>query len=446
MSKYLNFILFCNVAFITNLILIEAAYCPGKPSPSAQPNLNPIIDEKPLLVSEIKNAKLYTVGSGDDLIKIVHLWGTPYEMGYAHATIAMSEMYQFFAYVWTFIESQIKSSLNGNTEGFFKDEFLKLVADNGLELALEIESNKTEIYISNHFLEEIQGMADAAGIDPKAYKQFYMISELGKTSSSMFGAWGLAIPSVEGLLQLGAIDWGTDSGFQNVPQITVYHPNKDSSTNGHDFANIGWSGWIGSFQGYSSKKLAVSQIGVSYPDISFGEESLYGTPFTYVLRDILQFDSTFDDAFNRIKNAKRTSNLILGIGDGKINKFNSIQYSASVANCMDDTTLKPDADWHPKITNVVYHGVDWLCPSFNQVMAGQITKLYGNLTTENAIRDVTSIVQTGSLLVTYYDFENDVIYTANARGYEEEGPENAYERSFVKIKMNDLFSELPPNL
>jgi len=33
--------------------------------------------------------------------------------------------------------------------------------------------------------------------------------------------------------------------FKNYPQITVYHP-KDQ---GHPFANIGWTGWIGSITG-----------------------------------------------------------------------------------------------------------------------------------------------------------------------------------------------------
>jgi hypothetical protein len=40
----------------------------------------------------------------------------------------------------------------------------------------------------------------------------------------------------------------------------------------------------------------------------------------------------------------------------KTKEFNSVQYSASVANFMNDQTLKPEADWHPKIKDVVYHG------------------------------------------------------------------------------------------
>ena len=34
--------------------------------------------------------------------------------------------------------------------------------------------------------------------------------------------------------------------FKNHPQVTVYHPNDG---NGGTFANVGWSGWIGSIQG-----------------------------------------------------------------------------------------------------------------------------------------------------------------------------------------------------
>ena len=34
--------------------------------------------------------------------------------------------------------------------------------------------------------------------------------------------------------------------FKNFPQITVYHPQPGS---GYAFANIGWTGWIGSITG-----------------------------------------------------------------------------------------------------------------------------------------------------------------------------------------------------
>ena len=41
-------------------------------------------------------------------------------------------------------------------------------------------------------------------------------------------------------------------------------------------------------------------------------------PLQYLLRDILQFDNTLEDAMNRISNSHRTCDLILGVGDGKV--------------------------------------------------------------------------------------------------------------------------------
>ena len=38
----------------------------------------------------------------------------------------------------------------------------------------------------------------------------------------------------------------------------------------------------------------------------------------YLLRDILQFDKSLEEAMQRMSSAKRTCNLILGVGDGKV--------------------------------------------------------------------------------------------------------------------------------
>ena len=38
----------------------------------------------------------------------------------------------------------------------------------------------------------------------------------------------------------------------------------------------------------------------------------------YLLRDILQFDFTLQDAMAHISSAHRTCDLILGVGDGKV--------------------------------------------------------------------------------------------------------------------------------
>ena len=47
-----------------------------------------------------------------------------------------------------------------------------------------------------------------------------------------------------------------------------------------------------------------------------------------------------------------------------------LQYSYSVATVISDTNLIPANDtWHPKIPNIVYFGMDWLCPNYDIVSA-----------------------------------------------------------------------------
>jgi len=53
--------------------------------------------------------------------------------------------------------------------------------------------------------------------------------------------------------------------------------------------------------------------------------------------------------------------------------------------------------WHPRLQDVVYYGMDWLCPSFSSVLHQQLSRYHGTLTPALAIEQVTSIVQTGNL-------------------------------------------------
>ena len=112
-----------------------------------------------------------------------------------------------------------------------------------------------------------------------------------------------------------ALDWDIDGPFQDYPQVTVYHSD-GSDAQGGTFANVGWTGWIGSITGMSAAALGISEIGVTFPDATFGKESRAGTPFTFLLRDVLQFETSLGGARDHIGGAKRTCNLILGVGDG----------------------------------------------------------------------------------------------------------------------------------
>ena len=116
--------------------------------------------------------------------------------------------------------------------------------------------------------------------------------------------------------------------------MTVYHP--QNSKLGNKWINIGFLGWNGVISGINEHQLAISQIGVEYFDESWGKASRIGNVFTYLLRDILQYDTTLDLAIDRMQKTRRTCYNLLGIGDGKAKTFRGFQYSHSALNIVSD--------------------------------------------------------------------------------------------------------------
>ena len=73
-------------------------------------------------------------------------------------------------------------------------------------------------------------------------------------------------------------------------------------------------------------------------------------------------------------------------------------------------------------------GMDWLCPAYNEVLGRQLTAYHGNITAENTIHNIVSIVQTGDLHIAVYDLPNEILFVSNARADSESGPLHAYDR------------------
>jgi len=290
-------------------------------------------------------------------------------------------------------------------------------------------------------MEQMHGMAASSGVNVDKIRRIHMLGELTKGRCSMFGAWGKAIADPNGLLTLRALDWVMDGPFKDYPEITVYHAQNERE---NSFLNLGWSGWIGSITGVNDKKLSIHEIGVSYPDSTYGSESLTGIPFVYILRDILQFDSSRLAAVKRMQQANRTCHLILGVGDGKEKRFNGIQYGHDMAIAMDDTNLKPEADWHPKIENTVYFGMDWMCPGYDRVMAKQLQKYHGNLTAPLAIQDVMPIVETGDLHIYVADLANELFYFSVAARAGSTYPLQAFNRPYTRLDCKQLWNVSAP--
>jgi len=196
----------------------------------------------------------------------------------------------------------------------------------------------------------------------------------------------------------------------------------------------------------SSTLLGMTSIGIEFPDDTFGDESIVGVPFIFVSRHILQYSETVDDALAYITNIRRMCHLIIGVADGKLNTARLIQYSHSKVAYFDDLNLQPLAEWHPRIPNAVYDGMDWLCPSYQYKLYQQITAQYGQITPESSIQNISSIVKTGDVHLAVYDLSDNILYVANGRGSKEQGPKPAYDRQFIKLDLNVEYARTQPSI
>jgi len=425
------------------------AYCHGGPKPDAAPNSKPILMAPPKFVRESTNARLYEVDTGNNKVSILHVWGSAYEMGFAHGRLMKEEVTTFLTAVYDYMIDEITHEINDFAPNLPED-FVKDVAEHGIDWALDKTINLTAPYTPAYFNTEIQGLSDASGVPAVKIQRIHMLGELTKGACSMFGAWDEALESGHGLLQMRTLDWDMSGPFRDWPHVTIYHP-----TEGNAFANIGWPGWIGSMTGMNDQQMAISEIGAAYRDKTFGKDSRSGIPFTYILRDVLQFDKSLADSKMRIKQADRTCSLILGVGDGEERRFNSIRYSYSAADFFDDKTLEPGpwcteprpCDWMPLIDNVVYHGMDWNCPTFTRVLAEQLQKHWGKITPEIAISEIIAKTMTGDVHNAVYDLtKNDMYFAVASPHGTPSDMKQAYKNSYYKLDMDVIFAEKKPTV
>jgi len=278
-----------------------------------------------------------------------------------------------------------------------------------------------------------------------------MFPELTKAQCSFFGAWGTSVAKAGHNYQLRALDFDTDGPFKDFPQVSVYHPNEGSA-----WAQVTWPANLGVLTGFSQQQLAISEIGVSFPDDSFGQgtdntppEKVHGEPWMYIMRDVLQYETSLAGGENRISNANRTCNLIIGLGSGKDQRSTGVQFSGRVANYYGDSNLLPvNETWHIPIENVVYNGMDWLCPNFNSVLGSQLTKYHGKIEEGVTIANILPTTQTGSLHIAVYDLTDSTMHISFSRsaGANESEPFYAYERQYTRLHMQELFKLTAPTV
>jgi hypothetical protein len=442
----------------------RGAFCSGSPKSGDSVNNNKISDSSLKREKSVLNGVLYTAGPDNARFNIVHVYGTPYEMGYAQGELVGDIISQFVHGVFNYI---IDAALDPEKFPHIPLQIKQMIIEKGIDNVLDWNAKVTKEFTPDSYFEELQGLADSIpSITYNDLLRLQMFPEITKASCSFFGSWSTASYQ-EHTFHMRSLDYDVDGPFLDYPQVIIYHP---TTTNGNDksndeqntFASVGWPASIGVLTGMNNKKMGINEIGVSFPDDSFGQgtpdtppEKVKGKPWMFVVRDILQKSSTLSDAIESVQQTPRTCNLIVGVGDGKEDKeaaiptpqVNGIEYSGYVAIPYNDKNQLPvNSTWHPVLENVVYNGMDWLCPTFTSVLGEQLTKYHGQISQDNIIKNILPTVQTGNLHIGLYDLTDNIMYVSFARKSQADPTEPlyAYQRQFTQLDMTSIFAEPKP--
>lgn len=348
-------------------------------------------------------------------------------MGLAYGTLMKEELKimarEFFGWAANFIANNV-------TQISMLPKWLRHdIGETGVSLVkklLDVNYLITKKYTPQRWEDEFRGVGKGSGISHKTWRRINLIPELLKASCSIGGWWGPATASGQ-LIQLRALDWEEHAPISKFPMITVYHPSETGSV---PFANIAWAGFLGSLTGYSSAKIGVSER------LRGGDASTmtrFGKPWTYALRDVLQFSKTIDDALNNLNSTDRTCSVYLGIGSSINNTYRIIEYSETEFKVYDDT------NWHFGSTHPKAKGMIWKAYHDDKTcFQNHFLPAYGKITPELVWKYVAPRSETGDSQVIVMDYSNNHIYAMYPNPATHE---RGYNRPAIKIDLNPHFNE-----
>lgn len=425
---------------------------------TAQAVRNPIYEavDYTTKLRQSENGVLYEVNAPDATsLRTMHLFGSARERGVAHGTLLAQELLDFVLVdLPAFYVSQADQLPIDKLPEWLQGPVTKLLetaAPEAFNLALgwvysvQEEFNgvsKANVYdemdgIAEGICKTVTGPCDVAALS-KTIRHVNMLPELIKMQCSMMGAWGPATPSGS-LVQLRSLDFG-GGPFANHNILIVNHPT-DSDT---AFAALSFPGMVAAVTGFSEN------IGFSekVDDVSGGPNpagTYEGQAVAMVIRDILQFAHTKEEAVQIAQTAKRTWGVWLGVGDYASQEFTAMLYQEVSAVAYDDHTL-------PSLTNQTeFEGVAYLDkhaqPSAHTDFPELIHTWYGNLTSDTIASVFPLAMKTGDVHLAVYDFEaRRALLACGTTDEAGDFTRYAYESPLLAYDMMALWNEPHPAL
>src|SRR3954462_6597385 len=258
-----------------------------------------------------------------DGYRVLHVKGTPYEMGFQHGTL---------------LQAECKAQLDFLLDGKFKETKIDY-----LGVRLPIQEAITAIFaiqrpnIPDRYIEEMQGIADAMHTEPRRVFVANSIPEFFHCSG--FALLG-ETTQLGTLLHGRVLDYGVDWKLQDHAVLIVAEPKGRIP-----FVNVTFAGFIGSVTGMNNQQVSIGEMG------GRGQGKWGGSPMAFLVRRVLEEANTLEDAVQIFNTSKRTCEYYYVIADAKSNSAVGVDGSA------DRFTVVRPGESHPELPTPIPHTV-----------------------------------------------------------------------------------------
>jgi isopenicillin-N N-acyltransferase like protein len=287
-----------------------------------------------------------------DGLPVLHLKGTPYEMGYQHGAL---------------LKEHVRGNLDRilNVEGgksLVKFGPIEVKPRDAIQSIIEIQKP----FVPQKFIDEIAGLAAGAGIKPEEARVANFIPE-------MFHCSGFAImnsATKDGTLYHGRVlDYAIDWGLQDHAVVIVCEPE-----GAIPFVNVSYAGFVGSVTGMNAEHVSIGEMGGG------GLGHWNGMPMAFLVRDALERGKTIDDVLKIYRETPRTCEYFYVVADGKTNRAVGMEASWNVM-----TVIEPGQS-DPRLSRPVKDCALLSAGDRYQELVNRVEKGHGTFTHESALR------------------------------------------------------------
>jgi isopenicillin-N N-acyltransferase-like protein len=234
---------------------------------------------------------------------VVHVAGTPYEMGFQHGRLLRDRVNAVSRFLLDVKAKDMTMEWAG----------VKVATPQTIIQGIQLLQQR---FIPEWYDEELRGVADGSGVPLADIRVCNFIPELFHCSG--FAVSGAA--TANGLTYHGRVlDYGCDWRLQEHPVLVVARPDGKIP-----FVNVTYAGFIGSVTGMNAERISVGEMGGG------GLGKWQGVPMAILMREVLHGAGTLADAVAVFRDSPRTCEYFYVIADGKTGEAVGMEAGADV--------------------------------------------------------------------------------------------------------------------